>query len=152
MCDSPFAVYAIANFQDTDWFAARSSEDTPCRDRPATCASSRSSFAHGSRGKLTRLEPAVALDVGDRSASDPGSGRDRIFLRQGSLGTGWLVSSESRSTGVPGLMKDTPPSTVCPLGDGCPVAVSPPGALPPRPCPLPRPARGAVRSQAWTTR
>ena len=45
---------------------------------------------------------------------------DRSFRQAAVEPAGWL-SSASRSTGVPGLMKDTPPSTVCPLGDGCPV-------------------------------
>src|SRR6185503_8351847 len=74
----------------------------------------------------------------------PTHGPVRSIFPSGSRGIGWLFSSESLSTGVPGLMKATPPSMFSPLADGVPLltsrvvsppcaAPSPPALLPPRP-------------------
>src|SRR5262249_28898056 len=86
-----------------------------------------SSFAHGRSGSSPGLRPP------SRSMSaivpPPTHGPVRSMGPSGNRGTGWLLSSASLSTGVPGLMNSTPPFDSLPVGDGMPLATSAPGSL-----------------------
>jgi hypothetical protein len=84
---------------------------------------SRSFAAHGSNGSSPGFSPP------SRSMSaivpPPTHGPVRSTLPSASRGTGRLLASAPVITGLPGLMNDTPPSTVWPLGfrsGNCPAA------------------------------